>query len=55
MVISEQRFISEIIAEQLPNINYCILSGPSFAEEMVQNMPTLVTLASKDLNVAEFV
>jgi len=46
MVISEQKFISEIIKEKLPNLKYCVLSGPSFAEEMVKNHPTLVTVAA---------
>lgn len=35
--------------------NICVLSGPSFAKEVAEKKPTLVVVASKDLDKAEFV
>lgn len=43
--------VSEIFQEISPRSPYVILSGPSFAEEVVKRLPTLVTLASKDEKV----
>ncbi len=43
--------VSEIFAEVAPSSPYIILSGPSFAQEVVQHLPTLVTLASKNESV----
>lgn len=34
------------------NIHLSVLSGPSFAKEVAQGLPTLVTLGCEDLNVA---
>ncbi len=50
MAIKEKKFISEIFAEQYPDrVNkYAVLSGPSFAEEIYDKLPTIVTIASKD-------
>ncbi len=45
MIIKNEKFMSEIIKDRLPDLKYSILSGPSFAEEMLQNNPTLATLA----------
>ncbi len=43
----------QVIAEVLgTNINTAILSGPSFAKEVAQNLPTAVTLASNDSGFA---
>ena len=35
--------------------SFAVLSGPSFAREVVKKMPTVVAVASKDLKVAGFV
>ena len=43
---------SEIIAEVLGDRNIGVLSGPSHAEEVVCGMPTSVTVAAADLNLA---
>ena len=40
--------MSEVLKEKLPDLKYSILSGPSFAEEMLLNYPTLATVACKD-------
>lgn len=40
--------ISEIFAEELPEADYAILSGPSHAEEVAKKMPTTITVASEN-------
>jgi len=50
--------MSGVLKEALPEISddkLAVLSGPSFAKEVTNKVPTLVTVASKDKNVAEFV
>lgn len=42
--------LSEVIKEELPQINPVILSGPSHAEEIAQNMFTTLIAASSDEN-----
>ncbi|MCE9563747.1 MAG: NAD(P)-dependent glycerol-3-phosphate dehydrogenase [Planctomycetes bacterium] len=46
---------SEIIGELLGERNIAVLSGPSHAEEVVRGMPTSVTVAAADLNLAVWV
>lgn len=46
-------FMSEVFAQELPNNPYAILSGPSFAEDVGKGLPTAVTLAAHDLELAE--
>lgn len=38
----------EVLAEVMPNRPFAILSGPSFAEEAVQGLPTAVSIATAD-------
>jgi glycerol-3-phosphate dehydrogenase (NAD(P)+) len=40
--------LSEIIEEELPNNSVVVLSGPSHAEEVAQDLPTTLVAASKD-------
>lgn len=49
MLIEEKKFISELFVEIFPDREdkYTVLSGPSFAAEIYQKMPTCVTIASK--------
>lgn len=47
------RLLHEILAEQLPNNNSAVISGPSFAKELANGLPTAVTVASADSAVAE--
>ena len=48
LIASERKLISQYMTEITNDqINYCVLSGPSFAEEMMNNQPTLVVVASK--------
>jgi glycerol-3-phosphate dehydrogenase (NAD(P)+) len=42
------KFMTEVIAEAAPQARPAILSGPSFAEDVVRGLPTAVTLAAKD-------
>ncbi len=55
--IENQTFqtMTQVLAEELPQIppgNFCVLSGPSFAKEVARNVPTVVTVASSDLQMA---
>ena len=45
--------MSEVVAENLPTATIAVLSGPSFAIEVAQNLPTAVTFASADVVVRE--
>ena len=45
--------MSEIAEAIIPNNPLAVLSGPSFAIDVVNNKPTAVTLASKDLNIGK--
>lgn len=46
------RFMTEIIAEALPNAIAAILSGPNFADDVARGLPTAVTLAARDEKLA---
>lgn len=45
--------VSEIFFELAPQSPYVMLSGPSFAQEVVQRLPTAVTVASKNSQINE--
>ncbi len=46
-------FMSEVVAQVLPDNPPAILSGPSFAEDVARGMPTAVTLAARSAATAE--
>ncbi|MEX2036795.1 MAG: NAD(P)H-dependent glycerol-3-phosphate dehydrogenase [Xanthobacteraceae bacterium] len=46
------KFMSEVIAECAPNATPAILSGPSFAADVARGLPTAVTLAATDGEIA---
>jgi glycerol-3-phosphate dehydrogenase (NAD(P)+) len=46
------KFMTEVIAESLPNAAPAILSGPSFASDVIRGLPTAVTLAASDERTA---
>lgn len=50
MSIVEKKFISQIFASIFPDrvSSYCVLSGPSFADEIFKKMPSCVTIAGTD-------
>jgi glycerol-3-phosphate dehydrogenase (NAD(P)+) len=45
--------MSELAAEIAPRRPVAVLSGPSFAAEVARDLPTAVTIASRDTTVAE--
>lgn len=45
-------FLSEVVAEVLPTHPAAILSGPSFAKDVAQGLPTAVTLAARSGELA---
>ena len=47
--ISSGKLLSEIINDILPNINYYILSGPSFAHEVANNKPAALVISSNNI------
>jgi glycerol-3-phosphate dehydrogenase (NAD(P)+) len=47
-----RKFMSEVIAECLPQAVPAILSGPSFAADVARGLPTAVTLAAADEGLA---
>ncbi len=47
-----QKFMSEVIAECAPQAAPAILSGPSFAADVARGLPTAVTLAARDADLA---
>jgi glycerol-3-phosphate dehydrogenase (NAD(P)+) len=50
----DSKLLSEVSRDLLPN-PIAILSGPSFADEVAQNLPTAVTIASENEEVAKYV
>ncbi len=56
ILLKERKFFSQIWDEIFPparNIHHVILSGPSFAIEMMKEYPTLVVAACKKIEIAE--
>lgn len=52
MIVSKKQFVSEIIKKTLGDtITFCVLSGPSFAEEIIKHYPTTVVVASENHEV----
>ncbi len=48
-----QRLLSEVAAEQLPGHDLAVLSGPTFAREVAQGLPTAITVAANTPTHAE--
>jgi glycerol-3-phosphate dehydrogenase (NAD(P)+) len=47
-----RKFMTEVIGEAAPNAAPAILSGPSFASDVMRGLPTAVTLAASDEKTA---
>jgi glycerol-3-phosphate dehydrogenase (NAD(P)+) len=47
-----RRFMTEIVEECCPSAPAAILSGPSFASDVARGLPTAVTLAARDEDLA---
>jgi glycerol-3-phosphate dehydrogenase (NAD(P)+) len=45
--------LTEIVADMLPKSPVAVLSGPSFASEVANGLPTAVTIASSDAGLAQ--
>ena len=45
--------MSELVAKRYPANPLAVLSGPSFAAEVARDLPTAVTIASRDARIAE--
>lgn len=46
--------LSEIIEQEIPQANVCVLSGPSHAEEVGRGLPTTCVVSSKNNETAEY-
>jgi glycerol-3-phosphate dehydrogenase (NAD(P)+) len=46
------KFMTEVIAEAAPQATPAILSGPSFADDVARGLPTAVTLAAREEELA---
>ncbi len=51
--ISSKKLISQIIQEEVDLPNLAVLSGPSFAHELAQSLPTTLILAMNDITSAK--
>ena len=50
--------MSQVLKETIPHVaekQFAVLSGPSFAKEVAQKVPTLISVASQDPEVAGFI
>jgi glycerol-3-phosphate dehydrogenase (NAD(P)+) len=50
--------MSQVLKETIPHVagnRFAVLSGPSFAKEVAEKVPTLISVASKDPEVANFI
>lgn len=47
--------LSEIVEDILPATKFALLTGPSFAKEVANKLPTAVVIASKDIEYAKYV
>lgn len=45
--------MSEVMEQELPDANIAILSGPTLAKEVLMGMPTLASVASKNMDAAK--
>lgn len=44
--------MSQVVNSEINNAKFAVLSGPSHAEEVALNLPTVITVASSDINIA---
>jgi glycerol-3-phosphate dehydrogenase (NAD(P)+) len=47
------KLMTDVLAETIPSATAAVLSGPSFAAEVARGLPSAVTLACADLEMAE--
>ncbi|MBR2527523.1 MAG: NAD(P)H-dependent glycerol-3-phosphate dehydrogenase [Blautia sp.] len=46
--------LSQIIRQEIPQANVCVLSGPSHAEEVSRGLPTTVVISAEQKDTAEY-
>ena len=51
--IATRSFMSDVLAETVPQATIAVLSGPSFAADVARGLPTAVTLACADETVGD--
>lgn len=51
--VSSGKFLNEVYEEFLPSENIAFLSGPSFATEVMQSLPTALVVSSLNLELAK--
>ena len=47
--------MDEVVKEEIPNVKFGVLSGPSHAEEVSKNIPTAMVIASEDNELIEYI
>ena len=47
--------MSEVIKEEIPDCHIAVMSGPSHAEEVSRGIPTTNTVASADMEIADYI
>jgi len=52
--IKSSKRMSEVIHEELGNVKFAVLSGPTIAHEVAQRIPTTAVIASHDVRVRKF-
>lgn len=50
--INSRLFASEVAGQVLPGMPLAVLSGPSFAHDVARGLPTAVTIAARDIQIA---
>jgi len=51
--VSSGKFLNEVFSEFIDEENLAFVSGPSFAVEVMQSLPTAIVVSSKNENLAE--
>jgi len=49
---SSLKTMSQIFSEINPDLDYCVFSGPTFAKEIMKDMPVWALVSSKNLSIA---
>ncbi|MGF7057309.1 NAD(P)H-dependent glycerol-3-phosphate dehydrogenase [Brassicibacter mesophilus] len=47
--------LSEVVSQEIPDVQYAVLSGPSHAEEVAKDIPTTVVVAANKRKIAEYI
>lgn len=47
--------MSQVVKDEIENVNYAVLSGPSHAEEVAKRLPTTIVVSSLDSKISETV